>query len=341
MSKIVIYKENLINNLQIITDHVKKKDKIAAVLKDNAYGHGLVEIATICSEFGIKRAVVRRLKEAESIKSMFNEVIVLGELPHNHLLDKKISFAINSLSDIDRLPKASTLHLKVDTGMHRNGIDSDRLEEALEKIVSHNHTLQGVFTHIKEGDELSSALFWQKKNFSTIKSMVVEFCNAKSISRPLFHSLNSSGLFRTKDLEDDFARVGIAMYGYLEWDEIFGQKGLKPVMELRANKIATRRLKKGARIGYGGVYRADREMVVTSYDVGYGDGFFRASENVRASIEDGREILGRVSMDYLSLEGDDDEVILFKDAKRFAKQFNTISYDVTTKLSPTIKREVV
>lgn len=338
MSKIIIYKENLINNLKIITEHVKKRDKVAVVLKDNAYGHGLKEVATICAEFGIKRAVVRVAREAKEIAHLFEETLVLGG--SESYPDKNISFTVNSFEEIKRTPQNSSIHLKVDTGMHRNGIDPCELKQALESIVSSKIELKGVFTHNKEGDELSSALFWQQKNFSTIKSKVCEFCDAKGIKRPLFHSLSSSGAFRTNEIDDDFVRIGIAMYGYLEWDEVFGDIGLRPVMELRANKVASRSLKKGARIGYGGTFRADRDMVVTSYDIGYGDGFFRANEWIKASIEDGREILGRVSMDYLSLEGDDDEVVLFRDAKRFAKQFRTISYDATTKLSPSITREV-
>jgi len=339
MAKIIIHKKNLINNLKIITQHIKNIDKVAVVLKDNAYGHGLLEIASIASSYGIKKAVVRYKEEALPIYTLFEDIIILSG--NDKEVNPKLSFAINSLEDIKKTPPGCLIELKVDTGMHRNGIAMEELNIALKEIVTKKLILKGVFTHNKEGDELSSLLFWQKQNFLNVKQAIKKFCTENGLDKPRFHSLSSSGVFRTKNIEDDFVRVGIAMYGYLEWESVFGEIGLLPVMELKASKVSTRKLKKGSAIGYGSAFRCTKDTVISSYDIGYGDGFFRASEAIKASIEDGREILGRVSMDYLSLEGNDEEVTLFKDAKRFAKQFKTISYDITTKLSTTIKREIV
>ena len=132
--------------------------------------------------------------------------------------------------------------------------------------------------------------------------------------------------------EDDFARCGIAIYGYHEMEKSFGDFPLKTVLKLYAQKISSRELKKGARVGYGGVGKLQNKSIVSTYDIGYGDGFFR---NIYP------DILGRVSMDSFSMISDKDEVCIIKDAKEIAKQNNTISYDVLVKLNSKIKRVIV
>lgn len=337
MAKILIHKNNLYNNLQILSNHLKDGNKLAVVLKDNAYGHGLKEIAKLCSDFGVKKAVVRHHYEAETIKDLFEKIIVLGGCITTPI--KNGSYAINKLEDIAIPPKGSMVELKVDTGMHRNGISMSDIPKAIEMLTQRGLVLAGVFTHNRSADDLSSEFFWQQQNFETVKSVVTGLM--KKQDTPKFHSLSSSGIFRKQQITDDFVRAGIAIYGYLEWDDIFGDIGLKPVMELKAEKIASLQLKKNQKMGYSGIGIVKRDGVVSSYDIGYGDGLLRASEHLKACIEDGREILGRVSMDCLSIVGNEQEITIFQDAKRFAKQFHTISYDVTTKLSPLLERIIV
>lgn len=339
MATILIHKQNLFHNLQILSDHLKDKDKLAVVLKDNAYGHGLVEIARLSSEFGVNKAVVRHHREALQIQSFFKTIVVLGECVQEPL--QNTSYTINKIEDISIPPKGSKVELKVDTGMHRNGIDVRDALRAIEILHQRGLKLEGVFTHNRGGDDLSSDFFWQQKNFEALKKLVTGYTKTLGIETPAFHSLSSSGILRKTVIEDGFVRAGIAIYGYLEWDDAFGDAGLKPVMALRAKRIASLSYKRGQKIGYSGIGSIEKDSVISSYDIGYGDGLLRASEHFKASIEDGREILGRVSMDYLSVEGNDDEITIFKNAKRFAKQFNTISYDATTKLSPFIERRIV
>ena len=150
---------------------------------------------------------------------------------------------------------------------------------------------------------------------------------------PHFHSANSAALFRTGIESDEFARVGIALYGYIEYDEVFDMPPLKPVLSLWARRIATKKLKSGERVGYGGQFEADRDMVVSTYDVGYADGIFRSMRQTAAG-----PILGRVSMDSIVVEGDREEICVFDDAKKVAKELGTISYEVLVKLHNNLLR---
>ena len=96
MAKILLNKENLFYNLSVISEKTKSKDKVAIVLKDNAYGHGIIEIATLASEFGIKKAVVRTLDEALKIEKLFDYILILAEKTF-HTYSHSFHIALNSL----------------------------------------------------------------------------------------------------------------------------------------------------------------------------------------------------------------------------------------------------
>ena len=97
-------------------------------------------------------------------------------------------------------------------------------------------------------------------------------------------------------------------------------------------------IKKGQCIGYGATYQAKEDMTVSTYDIGYGNGFLRLNEKHKYITPKGYKILGRVSMDSISLNSDDDQVCIFEDVRELAKIQDTISYEITTTLSSDIKR---
>ena len=340
MSYIKLNSSNFFHNLDQISKKAGGKDKIFAVLKDNAYGHGLKEIASLSKKYGIKRVIVKDLNEAKEVSDLFEETLILSEIPKISL-KRGISVTINNFDDLFHIPKYSDIHLKIDSGMHRNGIDIEQMENAFKVIKEKSFNLKGVMTHFRSADDLSSELFWQRKNWEEIKNKSIKLCKKYDLLIPSFHSCNSAALFRLKSCEDDFVRCGIAIYGYLETDEIFSTFELKPVLSLWAEKISSRLLRKGQRAGYGGVFRADESLIVSTYDIGYGDGFFRSDGTKELLTSSGKRVLGRVSMDNIICEGESKEIELFNNAKEVAKFFNTISYEITTKLSPFIKRIIV
>lgn len=340
MAKILLNKNNLFYNLNIISNHAGGKEKVAVVLKDNAYGHGLVEIASMASEFGIKKAVVKSLDEALAIEKLFDEILILAE-SNFHTYSHTFHIALNSLDNMDNLPLGCKVHIKVDTGMHRNGIKPKEIEECILGLSRRKITLSGIFTHYRNADNLSTDFFWQKAVFSRVKADVKRICEQLNLPIPAFHSSNSAALFRHTNFDEDFARVGIATYGYLDNANVFDFPTLKPVLSLWANKLSTRVLNKGQAVGYGGTFKASENMIISTYDVGYGDGFLRLNEKQTYTTPKGYKVLGRVSMDNLSLNSNDDEVCIFDDVQELAKQHNTITYEITTALSTQIKREIV
>ena len=340
MARILLNKKNLFYNLSVISEQTKSKNKVAIVLKDNAYGHGILEIATLASEFGIKKAVVRTLNDALKIEKLFDYILILAEKSF-HTYSHAFHIALNSLDDIKILPENCNVHIKVDTGMHRNGILPNQLEEAILGLKERNINITGVFTHHRCADELSTDFFWQNNVFTRVKIDVKRICEQLLLPLPAFHSCNSAALFRHTNFDEDFARVGIATYGYLDNANIFKFPKLKPVLSLWASKLSTRVLKKGQSVGYGGTFTANTDMTISTYDVGYGDGFLRLNERCSYETPKGYKVLGRVSMDNLSLNTNDDEVCIFNDVNALAKTHDTITYEITTALNPNIKKEIV
>ncbi|MDR2341973.1 MAG: alanine racemase, partial [Campylobacteraceae bacterium] len=291
------------------------------------------------ASFGITHAITRDAKEALEIEKYFSDIIVLSEHKENFFAHPNIIFAINEFDALKSAPKGAKIALKIDSGMHRNGLNPKELDTAFDTIKANRVILHSVLTHYRAADEIGSCFFWQRENWRAIKSRVIELAKRHGINKPFFHSCNSAALLRCGEFDEDFARVGIAMYGYCDLPEAFGRFDLKPVLELFAKRVSTRELKKGECVGYGGVFRADENMVSSLYDVGYSDGILRYNGQGELKTTDGSQILGRVSMDSMSINSSKEEISIFNDAAIWAKHFNTISYDVLVKLNPKIKRE--
>jgi len=230
MAIIKISKKNLFYNLNQLTLKSGSKSKISAVLKDNAYGHGIELMAKLLSEYGIKEAVVVNNHEAETIKNYFENILILNDTPKNI---RNFSYAITSIDALKKVEKNIKIELKVDTGMHRNGILMCQLQEAID-------------------------------NFEWVKKQILN-ANLK----PRFHSHNSASLLRSNSFNEDIARVGIAMYGFNELPDCFNKMELKPIMSLWAKRTTTRKLKKGQRVGYGGDFIAPKDIIISTYDAGF------------------------------------------------------------------------
>ena len=330
MAYITLNKKNFFYNLDTIAHKAGSKEKIALVLKDNAYGHGIVEMATLAKEYGIKKAVVQLNSEALQIENFFEYILVLADTPT--LKTTKIRYTINSLDAITTFPKETAVELKVNTGMNRNGIEPQELQLAFKMIEKQGLKLEAVFTHHACADELTDMYKHQNIIFENVKKS-----SPKGVR---FHSCNSAALFRSKIFDEDMVRVGIAAYGCLELPSEISEVQLKPVLSLYAQKISSRLVTKGTTVGYGASFKADEDVVISSYDFGYGDGFLRTLSGIFKTVESVK-IAGRISMDNSSFLSSKDELLIFKDARDVSAQIDTISYEVLTSLKASLKRQIV
>ncbi len=287
----------------------------------------------MCQEYGIKHCIVKTIQEAKrTIDYNFDTVLVLYEIPKS-IEHSNFTFAINDINDIQKYPKNTNVELKINTGMCRNGINIDEITQAIILLKKYSLNLFGVFTHFACADEINDTTSIQEQKFQTCITQIKQL-----YTKPFrIHCSNSNGVNKVNNDLYDIARIGIGLYGYVEQF----QNELLPVMSLYANKISTRKLVANEKIGYGGVYCVDEQNIYSNYDIGYGDGFFRLNERKKAHVQNGLEILGRVSMDSFTLQSNEYEICVFNNVSHLAKVHDTIEYEILTHLMPTIKREIV
>ena len=300
------------------------------VLKDNAYGHGAALVGREAASYGIKFCAVKNEVEARELEPFFEHILILSHIPNGGESERFI-YAINDISLIAKFKKSARVHIAVDTLMHRNGVAIDEVRAACETALAHGLQICGAFTHFRSAEELSSDYFVQRQNFDAVKAVVREICGDGLV----FHSHNSAATERFGELADEYVRVGIAAYGYAQFDDSLG---LKRVASLWAHKVSGRVLKRGQCAGYGAKFCASEDIQIAVYDLGYGDGLLRYGGEGELPTADGRRLLGKMSMDSFCCEDAGDKICVFDDASVWADFFGTISYDVLTKLSPSINR---
>ena len=347
MAKILINTKHYKDNLDCISAHIGSKDKLALVLKDNAYGHGLSSIAPLAHQYGVKNVFVKNIQEARIIEHLFPHITIFygrfdGPIPTN------FHPVVHDIAQLDHIPNNTRVELKVNIGMNRNGINQKDLDTAFEKILKKNCEILGVFGHNGYGDEEGKEFDYSQNCFLDIRGHATRLSEKYSIPTPRFHSLSSSGALRTKDHQDTLVRIGIAAYGYVPYNfpvEIVNK--LKPVLSLWAEKIATKHLPKGSKIGYSGTSILQQDEIVSTYDIGYGDGLFRydgiKKNGTKAKLftRDGFEILPKTSMDCFSAICSQDEICVFEDVRALCDFFGTIPHEILTNLSSFLPRILV
>jgi alanine racemase len=321
------------HNLLYLSKYCGGIERLIAVFKDNAYGHGLSQIAPLAAAAGVRLGAVKNCDEAHQIDGLFETILILADLPIEPA-PSSWAFAIHSIKALQNIPSKTRVHVNIDTGMHRNGIFLNELEDAIRLCANNQLKLEAFFTHYHSADVLSSDFFVQKERFEALKPQARRLAKKYGYENLQFHASNSAALLRESDKKflDDYARSGIATYGYTDLPLSLGEHDLRPVLSLWAKKMSSRKIEKGDCVGYGATYEALSSMTISTYDIGYGDGLFRYNGKGILQVANGKRFLGRVSMDSFSIECVDDEVCVFNDAREFAKFFDTITYDILAKL---------
>lgn len=283
MSLIKINQKAYESNLKIIAEKIGSFSRLICVFKDNAYGHGAKILAPIASTLGVNFIAVKNEKEAYELEDFFDNILILSHHPHGKE-NSKFIYALNDIDKINAYQNDTRIHLKIDTGMHRNGVCVEDLNEALLKIKCSALKLEGIFTHFAGADEMDASFFIQREKFSKAKDI------AKQIYKNLiFHSHNSPALFRAVKIpEDELCRTGLAQFGY-------GDESLKKVLSLYAHRLSRRELQIGQSVGYGGAFSATEKIKIATYDLGYADGLFRYDGKGDLLLANKQKILGKIS----------------------------------------------
>lgn len=305
-SRVVIDKQALKHNLQRVRE-LAPHSKIMAVIKADAYGHGLVRVAKTLNKadaFG-----VACLEEAEQLRAAsITTPIVLLEGPHKTvdltvIAKLNLDIVVHNDFQLEMLENAELAEplqvwMKIDTGMHRLGFRLDKVTDIL-KRVAHCENIKSSFrlmTHLATANEQDNPLtLHQLANFKQV-------CDGIDVEKTI---ANSAAVISLPETHTDWIRPGLMLYGVSPMpDSDAAAQGLLPVMTLESELISIQHLKKDEPVGYGATWRCPEDMPVGVVAAGYGDGFPRhAKSGTPVLVNDVRcSLIGRASMDMLTID---------------------------------------
>jgi len=361
-------------NLSAITQNFKSiKSRttadVLAVVKADAYGHGLIPVSKALEEAGadwfgtalLEEAI--NLRKAGILKPIISWLTPLGE-DFKSAIDLDIDLGIPSIDLLDEVIKAASLtgktariHLEIDTGMSRGGVLSEwdqLIKSVLVGVNLKQLKVIGIWSHFARADEPDELM--NQEQLSLFEQRVNQAKTA-GIDAQFIHIANSAALFTNKIAHKNIIRSGIALFGLSPDIKTIGDSsslGLKPAMKLKAKLNLVKEVKAGSSVGYGGtaVLKSDTKLGVVA--LGYADGIPRSTNNLAGVFVDKKRapIIGRVSMDQFvvdlgitSTAKTGDEVIVFGDGSsgeytvdEWAKAANTINYEIITRIGPRVPR---
>lgn len=304
--------------------------KIMAVIKADAYGHGVSEVSRTLADSGVDALAVAFTDEALQLRKngIDTPILVLGHTPVENmgeLVDLNITPTVYNFSiakavsnAAQRRNKTAKIHVKIDTGMNRLGyIAGDETVEAILDLARlPNIEIEGLFTHFACADEEDEA--FTIKQFERFMDIVGKL-EKRGLYIPLKHVCNSAAAMRFPQMHLDMIRVGISLYGLYPSDIKYNMD-LRPAMQLKSTIAHIKEIGEGEIISYGGIYKTSRKSRVATIPIGYADGYSRLLSGKARVIVNGKyvPVLGRICMDQCIIDVTDvnninieDEVVLF------------------------------
>ena len=354
----------LLHNLGQVYQFLHPPQRVMAVVKADAYGHGAVPVSRALRDAGIIDFAVATMEEAQTLRQagIDGNLLVFGgcfpgqeevfvrEALMPALLDLDTAERLNAVAVRQR--QQISVHLKVDTGMGRVGFTPEQLRFALPRLKGMpGLVIHGLMSHLACADEPSSDV---SRSQQQVFREMIDLVRASGINPVELHLSNSAGIAARYCPECTLVRPGIMLYGGLPGDAFASALELHPVMHLRTRIAQLRKLPAGSGISYGHSFRAGRPIKVAVLPVGYADGYNRLLSNVGQAIVRGSlvPVVGRVCMDWIMVDvsavadvaigdvvtllGSAQGVTISGDA--MAAQLDTISYEVFCRIGARVPR---
>jgi len=352
----------LIHNVKYVRELTGAK-RFCAVVKANAYGHGLAQVVPAVLKAGADCLAVATMDEGIWLRQagVVEPIFVLGitEAGDAHLLaENKLIPAVSTLDWLLQANKVLAddveleVALVVDTGMGRIGFtDNDLLLSATEWVnASDKMRIQSIWTHFATADETNDTYFQQQ--LTTWHERVDRLPLADDVWR---HLANSATSLWHEQPSEDMIRVGAAIYGFDASQGALPNRDLKPVMSLKSKLVHVKHVPAGTSISYGATYTTDTDEWIGTLPIGYADGYRRALQGGYVLLPDGRhaEVVGRVAMDQMMIKLPESlpvgtEVTLLGQVaaetirlEDLATELNTIPYEIATSMGQRLERRVV
>ena len=362
---IEINKEAISHNFNFFRERVGEETKLWAVVKSNAYGHGLVDFSVIINESGVDGFCADSVMEGLALRGIGikKPILILGptmpelyqEAEKNDLTITISNFeALKCLLILEHPPK---FHLKIDTGMRRQGFYLNDLSQVIEEFRISNfefrNHLEGVYTHFASAKDVNYPTYTEKQFAEFLEA--VKILEAAGFSNLIKHTAATGGVLVNKKYHLDAVRIGIGFYGLWPSKELKIQLDgeLVPVLSWKSIVSEVKDFKKGDYFGYDLVEKASNDGRLAIVPIGYWHGIDRRLSGCGEVLICGKraKILGRVSMDLIIVDVTDidcrvgDEVVIIGEqggerisAGDIARKIGTVHYEVITRINPLIKR---
>lgn len=361
-------REALKRNVELLRARLPEGCALMPAVKANAYGHGAALMGRELNRMGVETFCVATLAEGVELRrcGIRGEILILGYthpeqfglLRRYHLTQTVVDYPY--ALQLNEFGRPLHVHIAVDTGMHRLGERSGHIEAICEMFEMKNLRIDGMFTHLCVSDAGTPDARAYTEQQARSFYRVAEELERRGYPRPRLHLQASYGLLNYPELAEDYARVGIALYGTMSTKEDTERAPLplSPVLSLKARVAAVKELHVGEGTGYGlqFVAKEDRKMAVLA--IGYADGIPRSlSGGVGFALIQGRRapVLGRICMDQLTVDVTDipgvrpgDTAVLIGrsgeeeiTAGMVAEQAGTITNEILSRLGPRLERIVV
>ena len=335
------------------------KTRLMAVVKANAYGHGIIEVARQSLENGAEALGVAHIEEGVQLKKAGIDVPVLifgytSPVHAKKLIEFDLTQTVYSCEISRELSQKANaygkkikIHIKVDTGMGRLGLLREIKDNSLSEVESISRLpmleLEGIYTHFATADKSDRS--YADKQFE----IFMDFLNRLRIAGleiPVTHAANSAAIINMPETHLDMVRAGISIYGLYTSEEVDRSIiKLKPAMALKTKIIHLKKVPAGFKVSYGTTYETEKPTTIATVSIGYADGLNRLlSSNGRMLVcGQSAPIVGRVCMDLTMLDvGKIPEIAIGEEVVVFGKQGNaSISVDEIASTINTINYEVV
>lgn len=365
---IELSREALRHNVTVLQQRLPEHCKLMPAVKADAYGHGAVLLSKELNKIGVTSFCVACAAEGVELRrnGIKGEILVLGYthteqfglLHRYHLVQTVIDYAY--AEKLNQYHKKLHVHIGIDTGMHRLGERSENIELLCKIYEMKNLVVDGLFTHLctADTDQLRDQKFtrFQARAFYD----VIDELQERGYPCPKIHLLSSYGVVNYPELAEDYARVGIALYGLLSTkeDTLEWKDTLSPVLSLKVRVATVKKLYAGEAAGYGLQFTADQDMKIATLAIGYADGLPRSLSNgVGKVLINGAQapIIGRICMDQTLVDvskvpdiktGDTAVVIgcsgdLSISAADLAQQTGTITNEILSRMGKRLVRIMV
>jgi alanine racemase len=352
------------HNLREIRRVIHPRSAVMAVVKANAYGHGMLEITDTVLKEGVDRLAVARPEEGITLREhgITVPILIMGlTLPEqtDQIVRHNLTPAIATLdaaraisSAARRHKKTARIFIKLDTGMHRVGIYFQNALPFIEEVAKLEHiSIEGVFTHFSTADARDKS--YTRSQYDAF-SLIVSTLDKKGLHIPIKSAANSGAVIDLPDMHLDYVRPGISLYGLSPSTEVMEKVQLQPAMQFKTRIVYLKQVPRGSKIGYGCTYTVQQDSTIATLPVGYADGYNRLLSNFGEVLVHGQRcpVIGRVCMDQIMVDVTNipdvaigDQVVLFGkqgDAEisidEIAKKLNTINYEVVCSISARVQR---